>query len=77
MNELHEKLLAQAHIEFAPDSRAVTSRFAELIVKECMKLCTEVKEDLSTIKDDDRRDLAEMSATFCYEAIKGEFGVEE
>lgn len=36
MNELYEKLLAQAHIEFAPDSKAVTKRFAELIVRECV-----------------------------------------
>ena len=35
MNERYEQLLAQAHIEFAPDSKAVTARFAELIVREC------------------------------------------
>lgn len=52
-------------------------KFAELIVRECMKLCTEVKDDVSTIIDKDRRELAEMAATFCYEAIKDEFGVEE
>jgi len=52
-------------------------KFAELIALDCMKLCTEVKEDLFTIQDNDKRDLAEMAATFCYEAIKSEFGVEE
>jgi hypothetical protein len=55
----------------------VRGKFAELLLKECMKLCTEVKEDLFIINDNDKRDLAEMAATFCYEAIKGEFGVEE
>lgn len=38
MNERYEQLLAQAHIEFAPDSKAVTKRFAELIVKECAEI---------------------------------------
>lgn len=32
MNERHEQLMAQAWIEFAPDAKAVTKRFAELIV---------------------------------------------
>jgi hypothetical protein len=52
-------------------------KFAKLIAIECMKICTDVKEDLFTIQDNDKRDLAEMAATFCYEAIKSEFGVEE
>jgi hypothetical protein len=30
--------MAQAWIEFAPDAKAVTKRFAELIVKECAKV---------------------------------------
>jgi hypothetical protein len=37
MNERHEQLMAQAWIEFAPDAKAVTKRFAELIVRECIK----------------------------------------
>lgn len=36
MNERHEQLMAQAWIEFAPDAKAVTKRFAELIVRECL-----------------------------------------
>ena len=36
MNERYEQLMAQAWIEFAPDAKAVTKRFAELIVKECL-----------------------------------------
>jgi hypothetical protein len=36
MNERYEQLFAQAHIEFAPDSKAVTKKFAELIVRECL-----------------------------------------
>jgi hypothetical protein len=54
-----------------------SAKHAQLIVRECMKLCTDVKEDLFTIEDNDKRDLAEMAATFCYEAIKCEFGVED
>jgi hypothetical protein len=38
MNERHEQLMAQAWIEFAPDAKAVTKRFAELIVRECAKV---------------------------------------
>lgn len=38
MNELYEKLLAQAQLEFAPDSKAVTKRFAELIVLKCVAI---------------------------------------
>ena len=38
MNERHEQLMAQAWIEFAPDAKAVTKRFAELIVKECARI---------------------------------------
>ena len=81
MNHTIKKLKEQA-TSYTWNGDGVTEEldadlFAKLLVKECMKLCLEVKEDVSTIKDDDRRDLAEMSATFCYEAIKGEFGVEE
>ena len=39
MNERYEHLMAQAWIEFAPDAKAVTKRFAELIVKECAEAC--------------------------------------
>ena len=38
MNERYEQLMAQAWIEFAPDAKAVTKRFAELIVRECATL---------------------------------------
>jgi hypothetical protein len=41
MNERYDQLMAQAWIEFAPDAKAVTKRFAELIVKECAKACEE------------------------------------
>ena len=36
MTERYEQLLAQAHVEFAPHSKAVTARFAELIVRDCI-----------------------------------------
>jgi hypothetical protein len=45
MNERHEELLAQAWIEFAPGSQAVTKRFAELIVKECVTKLTPYLDD--------------------------------
>ena len=38
MNERHEQLMAQAWIEFAPDAKAVTKRFAQLIVRECIDI---------------------------------------
>jgi hypothetical protein len=44
MNERYDQLMAQAWIEFAPDAKAVTKRFAELIVKECMTICEDVAE---------------------------------
>jgi hypothetical protein len=40
MNERYEQLMAQAWIEFAPDAKAVTKRFAELIVGECMEVAS-------------------------------------
>ena len=73
-------LVADETYAKAPDAiwlKEYNKKFAELIALECMKLCTEVKEDLFIISDNDKRDLAEMAASFCYEAIKGEFGVEE
>jgi len=51
--------------------------FAELIVRECLKLCVEVEEDLDGIYNGDEREAAKIGSRFCYEAIKGEFGVEE
>jgi hypothetical protein len=85
MNERIKELLIKSQLLEAIGEKAYdedgwepfVKKFAELIALDCMKLCTEVKEDLFTIQDNDKRDLAEMAATFCYEAIKGEFGVEE
>jgi hypothetical protein len=45
MNERYEQLMAQAWIEFAPDAKAVTKRFAELIVRECARAVDKVYED--------------------------------
>jgi hypothetical protein len=36
MNDRIGKLLAQAHIEFAPDSKAVTARFAKLLIEDVL-----------------------------------------
>ena len=55
----------------------VLEYFAELIVRECMNLCSEVKKDLEVVPDKLEREATEMGVTFCYEAIKGEFGVKE
>jgi hypothetical protein len=52
-------------------------KFAELIAKECLKLCKEVESDLAGIYEDAERDATQIGARFCYEAILGEFGVEE
>jgi hypothetical protein len=64
MNERYEQLMAQAWIEFAPDAKAVTKRFAELIVKECQ---TVVEWAISVDSTIDRVPVL----------IKEHFGVEE
>jgi len=45
MNERYEQLMAQAWIEFAPDAKAVTKRFAELIVKEMCGMMEQTEDD--------------------------------
>jgi hypothetical protein len=65
MNELHEKLLAQAHVEFAPDSKAVTARFAELIVRVCADY----------IDSFNRKNMVEEGISG--DMLKQHFGVEE
>jgi len=72
MNQLHEKLLAQAHIEFAPDSKAVTSRFAELLIKECVSIVNKRKD--AAIDADWHVDEAMSNAVW---DIEEHFGVEE
>jgi hypothetical protein len=62
MNERYEQLMAQAWIEFAPDAKAVTKRFAELIVGECY-LWAKENGGLGCEED--------------FEALKEHFGVEE
>ena len=68
MNDRHEQLMAQAWIEFAPDAKAVTKRFAELIVEECAKVCNDI---------DAEYDGEDVLATWCAAEIKKHFGVEE
>jgi hypothetical protein len=63
MNERYEQLMAQAWIEFAPDAKAVTKRFAELIVRECMKLNRDI--------------LCEDDPDYLDKVYKEHFGVEE
>lgn len=65
MNERYEQLLAQAHIEFAPDSKAVTKRFAELIVLECCQFEKKYSGE------------AELVARHFSHRIRKHFGVEQ
>jgi len=75
MNERHEQLMAQAWIEFAPDAKAVTKRFAELIVAECIQVC-------EPILDEPYEDMTEFGKGLvegqdvAIERIKEHFGVE-
>jgi hypothetical protein len=62
MNERYEQLMAQAWIEFAPDAKAVTKRFAELIVQECVKVA------MRSVGDDEPKE--------AWYLIKEHFGVE-
>jgi hypothetical protein len=64
MNERHEQLMAQAWIEFAPDAKAVTKRFAELIVRECISKL----DDIGVIDRDSR--------TIAMKVISEHFGVD-
>lgn len=67
MNERHEQLMAQAWIEFAPDAKAVTKRFAELIVGECAQVC---------LAQRDPANLNYKPSVKFAEAVKQHFGVE-
>jgi hypothetical protein len=40
MNNLVKTLLAQAHLEYHPDTNRVAERFTELIVLECINTLT-------------------------------------
>jgi hypothetical protein len=64
MNERHEQLMAQAWIEFAPDAKAVTKRFAELIVRECAKIANSQFEAATGLNDRDSWTAAEMKKHF-------------
>jgi hypothetical protein len=75
--EAHKDYFGEEHPAFVSIRDMDFEKFAELIVRECMNLCSEVKEDLELVPDKLEREAAEMGVTFCYEAIKGEFGVEE
>ena len=80
MNERHEQLMAQAWIEFAPDAKAVTNRFAELIVAECLSI---VKSNTYSPNGEydysysDEDSAADRRAETIYEEIAYRFGVAE
>jgi hypothetical protein len=71
MNERYEQLMAQAWIEFAPDAKAVTKRFAELIVRECLDIVANA--DMSELEGPDPEDVLYVAC----KQIKEHFGVEE
>jgi hypothetical protein len=73
MNERHEQLMAQAWIEFAPDAKAVTKRFAELIVKKFDDIL--LLEWLDCIANDDKKSVLLLDRI--REKTKTYFGVEE
>jgi hypothetical protein len=52
-------------------------KFAELIAKECLKLCKEAEDDLADIYKGDELDATRIGARYCYESILDNFGVEE
>jgi hypothetical protein len=85
MNERIKELYKQAHVvitAYDPSNNMLpyettvlnVEKFAELIVRECMSLCTDVEEDV---------ELADYvggfrdGALMCREDIKQHFGVEE
>jgi hypothetical protein len=70
MNDRYEQLLAQAHIEFAPDSKAVTKRFAELIVGQMLDITDAHTEVFQT--DRDRAVIEHIK-----QSVKTHFGVEK
>jgi hypothetical protein len=74
MNERHEQLMAQAWIEFAPDAKAVTKRFAELIVKECMDI---VSKQTTLDTNEDFREGFSHGCKLAWTEIREHFGVEE
>jgi hypothetical protein len=84
MNERIKELWEQSTGAAVPEEGFYSSaskynieKFAELIVRECMKLCKEVEEDLELIPNKLEREASVAGVIFCYDAIRGEFGVEE
>jgi len=66
MNERIKKLLAQAHLECGPDTNKVAERYAELIVRECIKQCA----------DDESSDEWDKGVRWAANQIKQHFGIE-
>lgn len=79
MNERHEQLMAQAWIEFAPDAKAVTKRFAELIVQECVDVIKQNEGSSLTVSNftDEKIQGIQLGLGFAICDIKEHFGVEE
>ena len=73
MNERWKDLIKQAIQEIGPEDRPskeeTLKRYAELIVRECIKICSDVEADTEM-------DLSD-GALVCMAEIKEHFGVEE
>jgi hypothetical protein len=73
MNERWKDLIKQAIQEIGPEDRPskeeTLKRYAELIVRECIKICSDVEAD-------SEMDLSD-GALVCMAEIKEHFGVEE
>lgn len=74
--EIHWKCHMRARRQQCVDSEYLMD-FAKMVAKECMQLCKEVEEDLELVPNKNEREAAVAGVMFCYDAIKGEFGVEE
>jgi hypothetical protein len=72
MNERYEQLMAQAWIEFAPDAKAVTKRFAELIVKDITTGQRELAKIMSDTGSEDQAYILRITAS----NIERKYGVE-
>jgi hypothetical protein len=71
-NELIEKLYEQCHHRYS-EHHIDLEKFAELIVRECAKVCSDVEDAYGNLN---KIDIA-VGAGVCASEIKEHFGVEE
>lgn len=76
MNERIKELAERAGFNTADrDMCYHINCLVDSVVQECLKLCKEVEEDLELVPTELEREAAVAGVMFCYDAIKGEFGV--